>query len=193
MDTVEKSMVEADDAPKLQEAEGFYKSQEEVDKAFAFRMAAEREKWEKENMQQIEKSTGEEEVHDADAQPQEMDFEQERAFIRAVEKGKDAIMQMDPHFELQKELEENPMFALMIAQGIDAKRAYDFFYPKQSEGQLRKSVEDEVLARIRMRNNRPRALDFSNTATTVRDISRMSDEEILDIDERIKKGERITL
>jgi len=81
----------------------------------------------------------------------------------------------------------------MVANGYDAKRVYEFFYPIRYRGNLKKTVEREVLDRIRLRNNRPQTISAANAALSVRDISRMSDEEIRAIDARIKRGEKVRI
>lgn len=165
----------------------YYKSQQEVDQAFARRIAAERQKWEKERQ---DGQTGE---NTPDAGEAGLSYTEEAEFLRGVQAGEMQIRRQDPNFDLAEEMEGNPLFALMVAQGQDVKRVYDFFYPKASEGRLRKTVEKEIIERLRMRNNRPDALRSANAGKVHRDISGMSDNEIMDIDKRIKRGERVVL
>ena len=54
-------------------------------------------------------------------------------------------------------------------------------------------VEAEVLERLRMRNNRPEALRAGNSSAVHRDVSRMSEADLMRIDERVKRGERVVL
>ncbi|MDL2220084.1 hypothetical protein LJC55_00225 [Eubacteriales bacterium OttesenSCG-928-N14] len=197
METVDRIAV-ADDAPQLPEVQdGFYKSQEEVDRAFALRLAAERKKWEAgmqtPSEEDAQQETGEVEQDAAAEQTQTMDYAQEREFLRNVMRGEEAIKEVNPGFDMGEELAQNPLFALMVAQGLPIKRVYDFFYPQQSEGMLRKSVEQQILSRMRMRNARPKSIASANAPTSYRDISKMSDDEILNIDARIKRGERVVL
>ena len=99
METVDMEFV--DDAqeqrtePVLEESqEGFYKSQKEVDRAFALRLAAERKKWERERLaaepsasgaenlelNRNEAPTGEEMEPDAG----EMDLMEQKRFLMSV-------------------------------------------------------------------------------------------------------------
>lgn len=224
METVETpglTDVHADDARPIpaQQAQPFYKSQKEVDRAFAMRLAAERKKWEAERAAadaqtppaaptQTEPaeqassadeptplaSTGETEP-DAAAQEQEgaLPYEQERAFLRRIQQGEQKVLAIDPDFDLGREMARNPMFGLMLAQGVEVERAYAFFHPETAEARLRKRVEAEVLERLRMRNNRPEALRAGNNSTVHRDVSRMSEADLMRIDQRVKRGERVVL
>ena len=224
METVETSGLTdmyADDARPIptQQEQPFYKSQKEVDRAFAMRLAAERKKWEAERAeedahtppaapmetQQAEQaspadepsplaSTGETEP-DAAAQEQEgsLPYETERAFLRRIQQGEQKVLAIDPDFDLGQEMARNPMFGLMLAQGVEVERAYAFFHPETAEARLRKRVEAEVLERLRMRNNRPEALRAGNSSAVHRDVSRMSEADLMRIDERVKRGERVVL
>lgn len=191
METVEQNTDTVADAQQTSEPqqEAFYKSQQEVDQAFSKRMAAEREKWESERSGQ-EGIAGDTQPDAGDAA---LSYSEERSFIRSVQQGEAEIRQIDPNFDLSAELEHNPLFALMVAQGQDIKDVYEFFHKESSEGRLRKSVEKEIFERIRMRNNRPDALRSANAGKVSRDISGMSEKEIMDIDKRIKRGERVVL
>ena len=222
METVETpglTDVHADDARPIptQQEQPFYKSQKEVDRAFAMRLAAERKKWEAERAaadahtppaaqaEQAEQassageptplaSTGET-GPDAAAQEEEglLPYEQERAFLRRVQQGEQKVLAIDPDFDLGREMARNPMFGLMLAQGVEVERAYAFFHPETAEARLRKRVEAEVLERLRMRNNRPEALRAGNNSTVHRDVSRMSEADLMRIDQRVKRGERVVL
>ena len=208
METVDMEFV--DDAqeqrtePVLEESqEGFYKSQKEVDRAFALRLAAERKKWERERLaaepsasgaenlelNRNEAPTGEEMEPDAG----EMDLMEQKRFLMSVVEAEEEIQREDPYFDMEQEIRRNPMFALMIANGYDPRRVYEFFYPIRARGNLKKAVEREVMDRIRLRNRRPLTMASPHAAMNVRDVSRMSDEEIGRIDARVKRGERVRL
>lgn len=204
METVEEKERLTDDAQQLPEEEtgGFYRSQQEVDRAFKKRLEAEKKKWVREYLgpeeEEPQQSTTGEELPDAAAEEQDLEgmpleAEEEAAFLQSVYEGERQVQKIDPEFEIAEEMRNNPMFALMIAQGMDVKRCYDFFHPQVSQGILKKAVEEEVIGRIRRRNARPRALGAANATSVHRDISRMSDEEILSIDARVKRGERVIL
>lgn len=178
--------------------DGFYRSQQEVDAAFAKRIAAERQKWEE------GRATAGDDIPDAEGGPADeavqpgawqpgLSYAEEAEFLRGVQAGEMHIRKQDPGFDIALEMEHNPLFALMIAQGEDVKRVYDFFHPQESESRLRRSVEQEIIQRLRMRNNRPDALRSANAGKVSRDISGMSDNEIMEIDQRIKRGERVVL
>jgi hypothetical protein len=208
METVDMNVV--DDAqeqrtePVLEESQkGFYKSQKEVDRAFALRLAAERKKWEREQLgaeplesgeespelEQSEAPAGEEMEPDAG----EMDLMEQKRFLMRVVEAEGEIKREDPYFDMEQEIRRNPMFALMIANGYDPRRVYEFFYPIRARGNLKKAVEREVMDRIRLRNRRPATMASPNAAMSIRDVARMSDEEIGRIDARVKRGERVRL
>ena len=205
METVEEKELLTDDAQQLsqEEAKGFYRSQQEVDRAFKKRLEAEKKRWEREYLggkdaEPQEKELTGEVLPDAAAEQENgedmpLEAEEEAAFLQAIYEGEQQVRRMDPQFDLAEEMQKNPMFALMLAQGMEVKRCYDFFHPQVSQGMLKKAVEEEVIQRIRRRNARPQALEAANATGVHRDISKMSDEEILSIDARIKKGERVIL
>ncbi|MDL2225302.1 hypothetical protein LJC20_03720 [Eubacteriales bacterium OttesenSCG-928-M02] len=172
--------------------DGYYRSQKEVDEAFKKRLAAERQKWERETRHAGEAEappTGEEEEPDAG----EWGMLEEREFLSQVVLAEQKIQENDPGFDMEKEFERNPMFALMLASGFDPQRVYSFFYPVEERRSLKAAVEREVMDRIRLRNTRPVPMGSANTTGSQRDISRMTEEEIRDIDARVKRGERVRL
>ena len=136
-----------------------------------------------------EAPTGEEMEPDAG----EMDLMEQKRFLMSVVEAEGEIQREDPYFDMEQEIRRNPMFALMIANGYDPRRVYEFFYPIRARGNLKKAVEREVMDRIRLRNRRPLTMASPNAAMNVRDVSRMSDEEIGRIDARVKRGERVRL
>ena len=113
--------------------------------------------------------------------------------MRRIQQGEQKVLAIDPDFDLGQEMARNPMFGLMLAQGVEVERAYAFFHPETAEARLRKRVEAEVLERLRMRNNRPEALRAGNSSAVHRDVSRMSEADLMRIDERVKRGERVVL
>lgn len=198
METVEQNFV--DDAQNLdaeqknEQPADYYRSQQEVDRAFAKRLEAERQKWEREAAAAKPDADDREETGDGEAPDAgELSLNEQRRFLTEVIRAEEEIRKEDPYFDLGEELKRNPMFALMIANGYDAKRVYEFFYPIRHRGNLKKAVEREIMDRIRLRNTRPQTMGTANAAMSVRDISKLSDDEIRQIDARIKKGERVRL
>jgi hypothetical protein len=113
-------------------------------------------------------------------------------FVARMNREEEEMQRENPEFDLAGEMNANPLFALMAASGLPLKRVYGFFHSDEAEGELRKRVEREVIERIRARNLRPAPLDNSGRGAS-RDISRMSEDEILQIDARVKRGEKVIL
>ncbi len=217
-DAGEVSLATGEEAEML--PDDYYRSQKEVDAAFKKRLEREKQRWERDTAAEAETKLQEllQEGADAaqdtasvqeetnlqdstnaqetmDAQGREDAGEggwDEDAFLAAIRKDEEVIAADDPDFDLAGEMEKNPAFALMLAQGLPLKRVYDFFHGDTVEGRMKQEMEQEIVARIRARNNRPAPIGSSG-GEAKRDISRMSDAEILEIDARVRRGERITL
>lgn len=209
-ETVEMQSIQSpDDAGEISLATGeeaemlpddYYRSQKEVDAAFKKRLEREKQRWERDRdreaaeeaemkMQELLKEGADAAQDTANAGEKGWD---EEPFLAGIQKDEEAITAENPEFDLADEMEKSPVFALMLAQGLPLKRVYDFFHSDAAEGRLKRSVEQEIISRIRARNSRPTPIGNSG-GEVKRDISRMSDAEILEIDARVRRGERVTL
>ena len=193
--------------------EKYYRSQKEVDEAFSKRLAHERRKWEREASlhSEVERLKAQADRTPKPPETPELLLEQENKpasrgrkeqettaspirseFIEKIQAELETIQQEYPAFSMETAM-ENPLFGMMLATGEPLERVVDYFYPEHRQDQIRREAEDAVLERIRRRNVRPVSMGHANFGSFHRDIAQMSDEEILDIDRRVKRGEKITL
>ncbi len=178
--------------PFIDTGGGYYRSQEEVDAAFKKRMERERRKWEEENPRAFDSNAGE---------PQELentgpDAENENKYgemLDDIARQADELLEIYPDFDFPRELEQKPMFAYMLAEGMDLKSVYEYFYPEKAMERVREDIRTEVIENIRARNARPQGIRYQNGAGGVRDVSLLTDAQIEDIDRRVKRGERVML
>lgn len=108
-------------------------------------------------------------------------------FIAAI-KAQEEILRADiPELDLATEMENEPLFATMLACGENLYDVYGYFHPEVME----KRMEEAVLARIQKRNLRPSAMKSRPSSSNV-SIENLSEKEIADIDARVRRGEKIT-
>lgn len=173
----------------------YYRSQAEVDTAFSKRLEREKKKWEQQAREEAEAQINGilNETEGADAAPggEENAFDTEQ-FIERIGMEEKEIQREDPGFDMLAEMNQNPMFALMAASGLPLKKVYEFFHSEEKEGALRKRVEQEIIGKIRSRNIRPAPIHPAGGGA-MKDISKMSESEILEIDARVRRGERVVL
>jgi len=154
----------------------YYRSQEEVDAAFKKRLLRERKKWEQEHRQQREgqdKDYGKIAQHLIDSMPK--------------------LKREYPDIDIQKEITEKPLLGEMLLSGYGIEEAYAFFYPERRKEALRREIEKKIMDNVKARNAYPDTIGSANGSGAGRDISLLSDDEILNIDARVKKGERVVL
>ena len=177
----------------------YYRSQQEVDQAFAKRLAQEKKKWEKEaslaaEVERLKTQTAQE-LPPQEAERPEQPAEEPPAkseFIQNITREAEEIAEQFPDFRMEKAM-ENRLFAMMLASGEPLKQVVAYFYPEYGRQEMREQTEREILANIRTRNLRPRSIGHANQGSMRRDVASLSDEEILDIDRRVKRGERVVL
>ena len=174
--------------------ETYYRSQKEVDEAFGKRLAQERKKWEKEaslhaELERLKERSLREDLRDVS----DAGYEKPKSeFIQSILQQTEALKRDYPEFSMEEAM-QNPLFAMMLAKGESLERVADYFYPERAREKVFREAEDEVLERIRRRNARPHTMAHANQGEIYRDIGKLSDEEILDIDRRVKRGERVIL
>ena len=108
--------------------EGFYKSQEEVDRAFGRRLAAERKRWEREHREELQQGlTGRVEKNLASDTwlPQKQMYAAEYAYFADLVTQANALSENFPGFNLLEELSNNAAFEKMVANGVSVAEAYD--------------------------------------------------------------------
>lgn len=200
------------------EQTAYYRSQEEVDHAFGKRLAHERTKWEK---AQKEAQKGEPEAEgeaggEEDALVEAMaayeqqvpasgenpaimidratdaavDNAQHAAFLLGIAQQAEALSEKMP-FDLAREM-ENPVFAMLLATDAPLRDVMEYVHPELKSQRLRADAEREVVERIRARNQRPAPLTRANASSQM-DVAALTDEQIREIDRRVKRGERVVL
>lgn len=222
-ESVETNIVQDDAAIDADKGDKFYKSQEEVDRAFKKRLEREKRKWEEslkknntDDIENIEKS--EQEIKDENIVSDELKnigddllpllskLDMEIEDVNSSEADSEQTDEfvgnvLNEISDLEQEYEgvdltedlKNPLFLHMLESGEPLKKVYDYFYPEKSREINFREMEREVIERIRLRNSRPLSISRANSQNTVYDVSRLSQSEIEDIDRRVKRGERVVL
>lgn len=163
---------------KMDIKSSFYRSQEEVDKAFKKRFASEKEKWDKEQEQKDKINSDEDKI---------------AILLNKIESQKEGFYKLYPDVDIYGEIETNPLFAYLILSGKSVTDTYEFLYVDVAKTRLKGELEQEIIGNLKARNTRPRVINAANSGGSSKDIARLSDAEILRIDQRIKSGERVTL
>jgi len=160
-----------------EETKDFYRSQTEVDNAFNKRFTALKEKWEAEQKEKQKSKQSEQRILN---------------LIEKIENQGQDFKKQFPDVDLFSVIEENPLFAYLIMSGKNLIDSYAFLYADDIRQRIRSELEQEIIGNMKSRNNRPRAMNAANSSGSFKDIARLSDAEILKIDQRIKNGERVT-
>ncbi len=224
-ESVENSFVQDDaaiDAEKGEES-GFYKSQEEVNRAFKKRLEREKKKWE----QSLKNNGGHKAQAQESSEEKEDPVEEELSkigeelspFLEKIEDEGELFeeekQKEKEDFETQefvrtvmnevRELEQiyeeldlteelnDPLFTHMLKEGQPLKKVYDYFKPERNRQDLYRQIEREVTERIRARNARPSSIARANASNASYDISRLTQKDIEEIDRRVRRGERVVL
>lgn len=224
-ESVENTLVQDDaaiDAEKGEES-GFYKSQEEVNRAFKKRLEREKKKWE----QSLKNNGGDKAQAQESSEEKEDPVEEELSkigeelspFLEKIEDEGELFeeekQKEKEDFETQefvrtvmnevRELEQiyeeldlteelnDPLFTHMLKEGQPLKKVYDYFKPERNRQDLYRQIEREVTERIRARNARPSSIARANASNASYDISRLTQKDIEEIDRRVRRGERVVL
>lgn len=108
-------------------------------------------------------------------------------FVAAIKAQEEMLKADIPELNLAQEMENEPLFATMLACGENLYDVYSYFHPEF----LEKRMEETVMARIQKRNLRPSAMKSRPSSSNV-SIENLSEKEIADIDARVRRGEKIT-
>lgn len=176
--------------------DGYYKSQQEVDRAFGRRLASERRRWERE----LEERHRTESLHDT-ANDEDMDS--------PVRQGKEdtgsgdlaaqgnALAQEYPEFDLMEEIRENPAFARMVTCGMPVSDAYEIAGQQkllERELSIRRDERRRVLEEIESRSvSLPPVDRTAGLSSPALDVTRMSEAELTRLAERVRRGERVVI
>lgn len=121
------------------------------------------------------------------AQQEQQAFDPE--FIDGLVQQEAAIKSKYPDFDLASTVESNPEFAQLLVNGVSVETAYNAVFPDK----IKKQVETEVVNRIKTRNTRPSEIKNTSGSGVSVDINNLTDEQILELAQRARRGERIQL
>lgn len=183
------------------EPAGFYKSQEEVDRAFGRRLASERRRWEREHqeaLRQTRAETREQGRDDADIWlPQQQMYAREYAYFADLVAQANALAKECPEFDLMDELRQNPAFEEMVTNGVPVARAYEAVGQApltQKERSIRQDERRRVVEEMESRSQILPTVDRDpGLSGPALDVTRLSEEELTRLAERVRKGERVVL
>lgn len=108
-------------------------------------------------------------------------------FIASIKVQEEILRQDLPELDLATEMEQYPLFAMMLAYGENLFDVYGYFHPEFTE----KRMEENVMSRIQKRNMRPKSIKSRPEASSV-NVENLSDEEMAEIDRRVRRGEKVT-
>ena len=199
-----KNDVKTDDAsntyPSKVESEGadnrkgFYKSQAEVDAAISKRLKAQREKIMREVQDDLDlaKMVREslDEMPDRQILP-DSDKEELQKISQQYLDFEDEIRKSDKDFDLLDMLENNELAQALISSGVDLKKIYEFMNLDKLVSKAKNDGERDALDRIRQRRSLPDAAPAGSSNHPVG--SSLTTSQMNDINERLKKGEKVYL
>ena len=137
----------------------------------------------------LDSENEDETLNDVPEIPEAADYSEDILKIKSQEAE---LKKEYPHIGLGEEMEKDPFIAQMLARGYDVRSVFELKYPGIAESRLMKAQHENVLQNIRTRNSRPRSMGAGGYGS-VRDVKNMSEEEIMRIDAKIKRGQRVTL
>jgi hypothetical protein len=177
--------------------DGYYKSQQEVDRAFGRRLASERRRWEREleERRRAESSYDTASKRGEDIDPAQQGIDDTSPGDLAAQ-GK-ALAQEYPEFDLMEEIRENPAFARMVAYGIPVSDAYEIAGQErlaERELSIRRDERRRVLEEIESRSvSMPPVDRTAGLSSPALDVTRMSEAELTRLAERVRRGERVVI
>lgn len=181
------------------DGEGFYKSQEEVDRAFGRRLASERRRWEREHqeeLQQLRQEIKDWEVNDTWL-PQQQMYATEYAHFSDLVTQSDSLAENYPGFNLMEELNNNAAFERMVANGMSVAEAYKTVGQAplvEKEQSIRQDERRRIMEEIENRSQNLPPIDHTpGLSGPALDITRMSEEELTRLAERVRKGDRVVI
>lgn len=186
---------ETDSDIEERDTERFYKSQKEIDRAIGRRLASERRRWEREHQEKSDRSFSEGGgslwLSEKGMYAGEYNF-----YANLVAQG-NALSGGDSGFDLLGELKENPAFEKLVSSGIPVSEAYEMAGKArlmEKEQLIRRDERRKMTEEIQSRNQGLPAVDYSaGRNSPVLDVTRMTDEELNRLAERVRKGERVVI
>ena len=178
--------------------EGFYKSQEEVDRAFGLRLASERRRWEREHWEELRKAQEGQISKDLDAWlPQKQMYATDYVYFSDMVTQAKALAENCPGFNLMDELNNNAAFETMVANGMPVAEAYEIVGQApllKRELVIRQDERRQIMEEMESRTlNLPSVDRYPGLSGPVLDVTRISEEELTRLAERVRKGERVII
>lgn len=115
------------------------------------------------------------------------------AEIQTIREQAQELGELYPNLDIGDEMERDPFMAQMLARGYSLRSVYELKYPGIAEERLMNAKKEEVLMNIRARNAKPQPMGYAGSYDVKRDVHNMSDQEIMEIDAKIRRGLRVTL
>ena len=181
-------------------SEGFYRSQEEVDRAFGQRLASERRRWEREHRKELQQAQAGQvgKTFPGDTWlPQKKLYATEYAYLADLVTQANALAEISPGFDLMDELNNNAAFETMVANGVPVEDAYETVGQApllDREHSIRQDERRRILEEMENRTLSLPPVDHDpGLSGPVLDVTRISEEELTRLAERVRKGERVVI
>ena len=180
--------------------QAFYKSQREVDRAFGRRLAAERRRWEREHqekLQQVQTAQADEDWSgDSRLAQKKMDDGEYTYFADLVAQA-NTLAEASPEFDLMDELNNNASFERMVANGVPVEEAYETVGQTpllEKEETIRQDERRRIMEEMESRTQSLPPVDHDpGLSGPALDVTRITEEELIRLAERVRKGERVVI
>lgn len=176
---------------------GFYKSQEEVDRAFGYRLASERRRWEREHQDELQRARMEAQESADTWVPKKQMYADEYAYFADLVTQGNVLAGTCPSFNLMEEINNNAAFEWMIANGVSVAEAYDMVGQApllEKEQMIRQDERRRAMEEMESRTQNLPPVDHDpGLSGPVLDVTRISEEELARLAERVRKGERVVI
>lgn len=123
----------------------------------------------------------------------------QRAFAEKVYREEQIVRAKYPEFNLRSEMDNNSRFSQLVQKGVDMLSAYEVSHMDRFESSIKEKTAKEVANKMQSDaiNNRNRPIESGartpNAVQTKTNISKLSREQMAELKERARRGEKITL
>ena len=188
----DSSRTEVRDSRNKPAAQGFYKSQEEIDRAFGRRLAAERRRWERERRDERQQ------ISENDTWlPQQQMYASDYGYFADLVTQAQALAGNCSKFDLMEELDNNTAFERMVSNGVPIKEAYETVGQApmaEKEQSIRQDERHRIMEEMENRAvSLPPVEHAPGLSGSALDVTRISEEELTRLAERVRKGERVVI
>lgn len=108
-------------------------------------------------------------------------------FLARVKVEEQELQAKFPNFSVKKEMEKNPLFAVMLVFNESVEDVYYYF----NKDILTKQIEKEVIEKIKARDVMPDTISASGK-TSKFNVDNLTEKDIEEIDKRVRRGEKVT-